>query len=90
MMPYIYVCFLSVSCCCVLEYMLTYVYEHFIGKKLSYNENGNFNIYLVLLQGKLTIGEKWLYQLGAFNNIVVLPVARKRGTYSPITLKSIK
>ena len=32
---------------------------------------------------KLTIGEKWLYQLGVFHNIVVLPVARKRSNLLP-------
>ena len=32
---------------------------------------------------KLTFGEKWLYQLGIFHNIVVFPKARKRWNLLP-------
>ena len=60
-------------------YLLTYVYECFIGKEFSYNENGKFQYILrTLIRKKMTIREKWLSQLEVFNNIVVLPIARER------------
>ena len=72
MMPYICVCAfcVSVSSCCILVYMLTYVYECFTGKKFSYNENENFSICLFeySYKEKLTIWEKWLYQFGVLHN----------------------
>ena len=46
-MPCICVCFyVFVSSNCVLVYVLTYVYEYFIGKEFSYNENGKFQYIL--------------------------------------------
>ena len=36
---------------------------------------------------KLTIGEKWLYQLEVFYNIIVLPIARERGNLLPDNIK---
>ena len=73
----------SVSSCCIFVYMLTYVYECFIGKKSAIMRT-KFSIYIEnSYKGKLTIWEKWLYQLGVLHNIVVLPVARKRGNLLP-------
>ena len=42
-----FVCFyVSVSSCSVLVYVLTYVYECFMGKEFNYNENGKFQYIL--------------------------------------------
>ena len=50
---------MSVGSCCVLVYRLAYVYECFIGKEFSYNENSICQYILsTSVRKKLSIGGK--------------------------------
>ena len=62
-----YICaFLCVSSCCVLVYMLKYVYQYGIEKKFSYDET-EISIYIEYsYKEKLAIGESGFISCGYF------------------------